>query len=45
MITVTLFKSIFDTKTNRYIEMPTFEDFENSLYTLSTRERASKKAA
>ena len=45
MITVTLFKSIFDTKTNRCIEMPTFEDFENSLYTLSTRERASKKAA
>ena len=45
MIKVTLFKSLFDNKTNRCIEMPTFYDFESSLYRLSTRPRAGKKDA
>jgi len=45
MISGTLFKSLFDNKTNRKVELESFNDFEKVLYELSAVKRKSKKDA
>lgn len=41
----TLFESLFDTKTNKRIELPEFKNFEEVLYRLAKVKRNSKKDA
>ena len=45
MIKLTIFKSIFDNKTHRQMEITSFDDFEKFLYDLSEKFVASKKDA
>jgi len=45
VISLTLFKSIFDNKTNQRIDLHDFNAFERVLYQLSEKPRASKKDA
>ena len=45
MIVGTLFESIFDNKTDKGIELPDFEHFEQVLFKLSKVERKDKKDA
>jgi len=45
MIKLTIFKSIFDNKTHRQMEINSFDDFEKFLYDLSEKSVASKKDA
>ena len=45
MIVGTLFESIFDNKTHKGIELPSFEHFEEVLYKLSKKTRKDKKDA
>ena len=45
MIKFTIFKSIFDNKTHRQIEISNFDGFEKFLYDLSKKSIASKKDA
>jgi len=45
MIVGTLFKSIFDNKTDKGISLPTFDHFEKVLYKLSDKDRKHKKDA
>jgi hypothetical protein len=45
MIVGTLFKSIFDNKTDKGISLPTFNHFEKVLYKLSDKDRKHKKDA
>ena len=44
-ISATLFKSIFDNKTNRSVKLESFDAFEKVLYDLSNVKRKSKKDA
>ncbi len=44
-ISATLFKSIFDNKTNRSVKLESFDAFEKALYDLANVNRKSKKEA
>jgi len=45
MISLTIFKNIFDNKTNKRMDFPDFSAFEKFLYKLSSENLASKKDA
>jgi hypothetical protein len=45
MVSLTLYKSIYDNKTNKRMDFPSFSDFEELLYKLSKEPLANKKAA
>jgi len=44
-ISITLFKSVYDNKTHRRVDLPDFDSFERVLYDLSKKPRQSKKDA
>ena len=44
-ISTTVFKSIYDNKTHRRINFPTFSDFEKFLYSLSKEQKKGKQDA
>lgn len=44
-LSLTLFKSVFDNKTNRRVDVADFDAFEKALYDMSKTPRANKKAA
>jgi hypothetical protein len=43
MIEFTIFRNLYDNKTNKVIRLKTFDDFENMLYHLSKEPKKSKK--
>lgn len=45
MIALTIFKSIFDNKTNKRLDFNSFDDFESFLYRLSKEQKMDKKSA